>query len=490
MEAAFSEIDANLPMSLLGALSEIGVFLTGSCRSLSLARSEMLKTKEYFLYASEGSDAERRSLAMQALAVITEWRQQPDFVSRHRQLCSLEFWHGYDDIEGLSEVVRSAYLVGIETERRILHDYPESCVCNLTRELKQLAQHLTHSERKVEALGVWLQAIQAAQSCLCNSRCREDLSEEVLGGYGGLPALHASYAQLLLEMFHKEEALVQYVAAINAAPDSSSRDGIIKQYTDALIQAGRIEESYNVLEQCVRNAALCFSDCPSRSTASRFTEVARPLSRHPYIQKDYNLQHRILSDVLSFLSMDNPDTVHHDDTFASLSDNEDDVFIDTLWREVLWDYANALVFAGHFQTAEKMFAELVHRWRCTCEAEWNGEQPVLVDEWYWVALDMYAKVLGVNGKHSESMTASETADSLDVCTPVCADELDRLLWKVWRDEDDPQYLPHLYCAHSQPGKARPAAFIPCTETSQNSIILSSEWLGESSLSRSLRSPTL
>lgn len=122
MSNAFILVNANLPPLLMGPLADIGVFLAASCRSLSLARPATLEIKAYCSTQSTDSKHHSHSLATQALSIVSDWRQQPEFMQEHRDLCSLIYWHAYANIGNLADIMQSAYLVGIETEKRILRN--------------------------------------------------------------------------------------------------------------------------------------------------------------------------------------------------------------------------------------------------------------------------------------------------------------------------------------------------------------------------------
>lgn len=129
---------------------------------------------------------------------------------------------------------------------------------------------------------------------------------------------------------------------------------------------------------------------------------------------------------------------------------------------MLWDYANILVSVGHNQASEDAFAELVQIWRSAYEADWRDDsRPVCVDQWYFAVLDMYARILDVNGKVLESLIAREMADSLALrdtfTTPIHTDHLQRPEWKFHYDQDDPHHPPLLMIRGMDPGNAQPAA---------------------------------
>lgn len=443
-----------MPLSVFGSLAEIAIVLAQSCRMMSLALPEALKTKSKYLHLSGTSGVECHSLWRQSLSIVREWRQQPLFSRQYPAVCCVDWV--YPGVTGdspprdedLFNDIQSAYLAGIDVEERLLEKLPSDCVFPLVDELRQFAEFLELCGRDEQACNVWMQAIQAAESCQCDSQCK--FPHLHIDTYEGFVSLYGPYARLLLKMSRIEESLERYEEIINAAPcnDYCLRVECLKEYSEALMVAGRIEASYDALYSCVKLTVPRLSGIWDPYLSLDLAGLTKTLSRHPHIQDNYHLQLWMLESILSWLRIDHGDDLN--DAAAGLE------------REVFWDYANTLVIAGHLQASEDAFAELVYIWRSAYEADWRDDyRPVCADQWYFAVLIMYARILHVNGKVSGSRIAQEMANSLALqnsfTTPVHAEQLKKLEWRLHYDQDDPHHPPQLTIRCIDPGNARPAA---------------------------------
>lgn len=234
------------------------------------------------------------------------------------------------------------------------------------------------------------------------------------------------------------------------------------------LHRGQTKESYDVLYECVTRNASRLATTPTRINYMSFINISIYLSQHPHIQDDYDLQLQILSTVLSWLK-----------TGLTERDEEGDNLLEdvryeiaSIEREVLWDYANVHAAAGHLQKSEDALTELVHCWRVAYESEWDVEEgrPESVGKWYYTVLDMYAKVLDVGGKASESRKSREMADSLLSGLKHTfwakfrrADKIGRIEWRPRYDLEDMECPPQLICTATWVGRARPAALLRTVE---------------------------
>lgn len=446
---ALLSISSLRPTSVADILAEIGLLLARSCTSLRLALPRALAVQSERL--RQHRKPESISLMRDSLALLKEWRQTAPFFRKHQRFCDLR-WISTDlhvstdgSTSALLDDMQSAYLAGIETKRRILDNLPQHCVSPLVRELQDYSGYLQLLERDEEACDVLADAIQAAKECPCDSDCIYDPANPD----GLFCGLMESYLHSLIGTSRVGNALKHYKVAFDAAPCD---EYFLNEYSDALLGAGRTEESYDVLHKYVEGATLGLSQNPTQGVSYELAKIAKKLSSHPHISSNYNLQLHLLSNILSWLRTD----------YAE--DSSDDE-VARLEREVLWDYANVLAILNRFEASEEAFAELVQLWRTVYKLEWdNGQPPLLVNEWYFVALDMYAKLLAVNGKASESQATRDIADSLLVqhsfSVPDCASKLNRPSWKVEYNSDDPDYPPQLIYLGSSSWSARPAALLP------------------------------
>lgn len=431
----------DLPLSVEGCLVEVAIFLAKSCRSVSLALPMALNIKTHYLRQARVSEEDCLALCRQSLAIVTEWRQQPQFVQQHRSFCWIGggFLSDPSNAGELFDDIVSAHLVGVETEARLLNKNPTKCVIHLVHWLCQLASYLCACKKVKEGCDIWARAIQAVQTCRCKLQC--DLTTKSAYDTGGLACLRWYYGQSLQHISRTDESLEQYKAAIDTVDCASPyRNPILTSlwlpvYSRALLAAGRIEESYDALYECMENHI-------SRAFIRKLWDpipffyygpvyVVKGLLVHPLFKDDYHHHLRIILKLLSWLQIE----YAHD-------------WLTSLERELLWDYANALAALGRFEACEEALDNLVWRWQLVYAAEWaDPGRPVLIDQWYFATLEMYVKILDIRGKTSQSRLLREKADTLllqnTFSAPVCASELDRPMWKVHYDRDDPVYPPLL-----------------------------------------------
>lgn len=429
-----------VPDFIQACLAEIAIILAKSCRSLFLALSQALNVKAQCLRLS-GAHTESRSVLRESFLLISDCRSQPLLVQQYRKACQLNspwdlFHLGKSE---LAKDVESIHVLGIETERRLLAMSPSSCVRHLIRELGGFIRHLHRHYRDDEVSDIHLEILQLANSCRCDPQCDYNPQAHSIHSLPRAICI-LSYAQHLRFLPRTDESLELHLVAINVAPPDNAHV-FLEEYSKALQNAGFVEESYNVLRMCVDKALTRLGKKPWVNLA----RMTKALYRHPHILENHDLQLSIILEALPWLKRPK---------------NSDDASEE---REVLWDYANILVIAGRYEAAEEVFIELVGIWRTAYEAEWRDRRPVLVDQWYFVVLDTYAKVLDANGKAEESRTARDMADRLSLketfSAPGCVTKLHFPVWWIHRDEDDPQYPPQLSYYDERYHALRPAAVI-------------------------------
>lgn len=254
-----------------------------------------------------------------------------------------------------------------------------------------------------KSCSVWADAVHAAQNCQCKSECYN----KPIHPHKRFSYLALSYANSLMGSGYTEQAMAQYKVALDAAPNNTE---FLYKYSDALVKAGQAEESYGVLHKYVERATLRLNKSPTRQVSYDLAATVKRLSNHSHISQDHNQQLRLLLNILSRLR-------------TNCANHDSEIEVASLEQEALWDYANILAATDQFEASEKAFAELVELWRIVHQLDWenavgNSEEGnseshiILINQWYFLVLDMYAKILAVNGKESESRMATKLGNSL------------------------------------------------------------------------------